>query len=63
MALAGRQGDEILDAWIFAADDTPVRDVMVGGRWVVRDGRHPREEAIASAYRVVARRLADPSAG
>ena len=33
---------------------SPVRDVMVPGRWVVRDGRHPREDADAS--RAIARR-------
>ena len=38
--LAGREQDQLLDAWIFSGDDTPVRDVMVGGAWVVRDGRH-----------------------
>ena len=30
--------------------DRPVRDVMVGGQWVIRDGRHPLEEAIAQRY-------------
>lgn len=56
-ALAGREGDDLLDAWIFAGDETPVRDVMVGGRWVVRDGRHDHQEEVADAYRAVARRL------
>ena len=31
----------------------PVRDVMVGGRWVVRDGRHPHEDAVFARYRGV----------
>ena len=56
--LVGRSGDEVLDAWIFAGEDTPVRDVWVGGRAVVRGGRHVRQEAIEDAYRAVARRLA-----
>jgi formimidoylglutamate deiminase len=59
--LAGRYYDQILDAWIFSGEDTPVRDVMVGGRWVVRDGRHPRGEAVARAYRAVAERLVEAS--
>jgi hypothetical protein len=31
---------------------------MVGGRWVVRDGRHHDRERIAEAYRATIRRLA-----
>lgn len=54
-SLAGRSGDEILDAWIFSGDRTPVRDVMVGGRWLVQDGRHEAEDDVAGTYRAVAR--------
>lgn len=53
-ALVGRDGDELLDSWIFSGDHTPVRDVMVGGRWVIRDGHHEDEDRIAAAYRSVA---------
>jgi formimidoylglutamate deiminase len=56
-ALVGRSGDTLLDAWIFAASGNPVRDVMVGGRWVVRDGVHCRETPIAEAYRAAIARL------
>ena len=35
-----------------------VRDVMVGGRWVVRGGRHGEDERITDAYRRVAAELA-----
>jgi formimidoylglutamate deiminase len=57
-ALFGRGGDAVLDAWIFTGSDNPVRDVMVGGQWVVRDGVHCREQAIADAYRATLARLA-----
>ena len=57
-ALVGKDEDQLLDAWIFSGEDTPVRDVMVGGAWVVEDGRHRRQEEIAAAYRTVARELA-----
>ncbi|MCY3611635.1 MAG: formimidoylglutamate deiminase [Gemmatimonadetes bacterium] len=56
-ALVGRRGRAVLDSWIFSGTDNPVRDVMVGGEWVVRDGRHPREEAVGRAYARAARRL------
>jgi hypothetical protein len=30
---------------------------MIGGRWVIRDGRHAEEEGIEAAYRETLRRL------
>jgi formimidoylglutamate deiminase len=49
-ALAGQPPDALLDAAIFGPCRQPVRDVMVGGQWVVREGRHPREEAVFARY-------------
>ena len=48
--LAGRRGDALLDSLVFCGSERMVRHVMVGGRWVVRDGHHPEEEAIAARY-------------
>jgi formimidoylglutamate deiminase len=56
-SLAHATDDRLLDGWIFGPGATPVRDVMVGGVWAVRDGTHPLERRIADAYRVVLRRL------
>ena len=55
--LAGRAGDDALDSWVFSGDETPVRDVMTGGSWVVRDGRHGSGAEIALQYRAVAEAL------
>ena len=55
--LAARSGDVILDSWIFSGNESPVRDVVVGGQWVVRDRRHARQEEIAHRYREIARAL------
>jgi len=49
--LAGRAGDAIANGLIFSGASGLVRDVMVGGRWVLRDGRHAQEEAAAAGYR------------
>jgi len=49
--LEGRQGDEILDAWIFAGDDRLVTDVWSAGRHVVSGGNHVKGEAIRARYR------------
>jgi formimidoylglutamate deiminase len=49
--LAGRSGDAIANALLFSGAGGLVRDVMVGGRWVVRDGCHVLAQQAASAYR------------
>ena len=38
---------------MFSGNVNLVRDVMVGGTWVVRDGRHLKSDEIAEAYRAV----------
>ncbi|MES2742655.1 MAG: formimidoylglutamate deiminase [Pseudomonadota bacterium] len=42
--------DEVLSSFIFCGNDNLVRDVLVGGRWVVRDGRHMAQDAIAARF-------------
>jgi formimidoylglutamate deiminase len=50
-------GDDILGRWLFAGLNRMVKDVMVGGDWVVQDGRHADEieagRAFAAAVRAV----------
>ncbi|BCA31277.1 formimidoylglutamate deiminase [Metapseudomonas otitidis] len=53
--LATAEGDALLNRWLFAGGDRQVRDVMVAGRWVVRNGHHPAEEATAWAFAEVLR--------
>ena len=48
--LAGRRGDALLDSLVFCGSERMVRHAMVGGRWVVRDGHHLEEGAIAARY-------------
>ena len=55
-ALAGRSGDGILDTFVFGARPGLIRDVIIGGRRVVRDGRHQHVRAIQQRYaRTIAR--------
>ncbi|HWJ76157.1 MAG TPA: formimidoylglutamate deiminase [Kaistia sp.] len=49
--LGGRQGDELLDSYIFAGDDRMIRDVWSAGRRLVQAGRHVNRDAIAGRYR------------
>jgi cytosine/adenosine deaminase-related metal-dependent hydrolase len=50
-ALAGREGDGLLDGWIFAAREGVVDEVWRRGVKVVEAGRHLRAEAIGARYR------------
>lgn len=57
--LAGRAEDNALDTWIFHGQRRPlVRHAMVGGRWVIRDGAHGEEAAIAQDWTRTVNRLA-----
>ncbi|WP_340117106.1 formimidoylglutamate deiminase [Pelagibius sp. 7325] len=49
-AVATLPPERLLDAVVFAGNRNPVRDVMVGGRWVVTEGRHRDAEAVQAAY-------------
>ena len=53
----GQHGDALLDSAIFGPLRAPIGDVMVGGRWHVRDGVHPRHAEIAARYAITLRRL------
>jgi len=48
--LAGKSGDAIANALVFSGSTGLVRDVMVAGRWVVRERHHSLEEKTAQRY-------------
>jgi formimidoylglutamate deiminase len=50
-AMAGVPETALIDAHVFAPRAGAVRDVMVGGRWVVQGGRHGQRRALEAAYR------------
>jgi formimidoylglutamate deiminase len=50
-AMAGVPEAALIDAHLFAPRAGAVRDVMVGGRWVVQGGRHGQRTALEAAYR------------
>ena len=56
-ALIGREGNGILDAWIFSGGSSCVRHVIVGGNIVVRDGHHAREDEIKTKFAAAMKRL------
>ena len=49
--LDGAAPAEVLGKFVFCGNDNLVRDVMVGGRWVVQGHRHVAQDAIAQRYK------------
>jgi formimidoylglutamate deiminase len=55
--LHARSGDAIANALVFAGAKGLVGDVMVAGRWVVREKHHPKMRAAGLGYRKALRAL------
>ena len=55
--LAGAAADDVFDHLIFAGADAAIRDVMVAGRWVVKDRHHAAEEGAAARFGALMRKL------
>jgi len=51
LAFSGSSENEILDRWIFSADDSLVREVWSAGRQMVKEGRHVKHDQIEKQYR------------
>jgi formimidoylglutamate deiminase len=58
VSMAGAREVTALDHLIFAGGNPAIRDVMVAGRWVVKDRRHAAEERLADPFKVLMGRLA-----
>jgi formimidoylglutamate deiminase len=58
VSLAGRDAAEALGTYVFVAGRGAVRDVMVSGHWVVRNGKHAFEESAMASYRACMRAFA-----
>jgi formimidoylglutamate deiminase len=57
-AMAGAATDAALDRLVFAGGDQAIRDVMVGGQWVVKDRRHAAEDRLRADFAAAMKRLA-----
>lgn len=49
--LLSREGDMLLDSFIFAGDKKMINDVWSAGRHLVKDGRHKKHQSITANYR------------
>ena len=61
--LAGVAMSQLLDRFVFCGNRNLVRDVMVGGKWLVHGGRHIHEDRIAARYKQVVEGMRDTMAG
>ena len=57
VSIAGNSGNDLLPLAVFSLSRSAIRDVMVSGRWVVRDQRHPLQEEIVSRFKELHRKL------
>jgi formimidoylglutamate deiminase len=57
LSIAGHSGEDLLPLLVFSLDRTAIRDVVVNGRWVVRDGHHPLQEEIVARYKEIHTKL------
>ena len=57
-SLVGAAPDTALDHLLFAGGDAAIRDVMVAGRWVIKDRRHAADDPVAPRFAALMRRLA-----
>jgi len=48
--VAASQPSVLFDRWLFGNTNEMIRDVMVAGKWVIRDGKHRDELDVASEF-------------
>ncbi|HZB46299.1 MAG TPA: formimidoylglutamate deiminase, partial [Pyrinomonadaceae bacterium] len=56
-SIAGARDEDLLPAVVFSLSRTAVREVAVGGRLVVEEGRHRAQEEIVSRFAALQRKL------
>ena len=49
-SMAGAADNGALDRLLFAGADRAIRDVMVGGKWAIKDHRHAADEDVRANF-------------
>lgn len=57
LSIAGHSHEDLLPILVFSLNRSAIRDVMVNGRFIVRDQVHPLHAEIVARYREVHRRV------
>ncbi|MDQ3668638.1 MAG: formimidoylglutamate deiminase [Acidobacteriota bacterium] len=56
-SIAGSSQDDLLSSIVFSLSRTAVRDVVVGGKRIVEDGRHLAQDKIVERFRALQKKL------
>lgn len=56
-SIAGASDDDLLSSIVFSLSRTAVKDVVVGGRRIVEDGRHKHQQEIVERFRTLQKKL------
>lgn len=56
-SIAGASEEVLLASIVFSLSRTAIRDVVVGGRRIVEDGRHPQQEEIVEKFKTLQKKL------
>ena len=56
-SLAGASEDDLLAHIVFSLSRTAIRDVVVGGKRIVQDGRHAQQEEIVERFKALQKRF------
>ena len=56
-SIAGAASDDLLSAIVFSLSRTAIKDVVVGGKRIVEDGRHAQQEEIVERFKALQKKL------
>ncbi len=56
-SIAGASSDDLLSAVVFSLSRTAIKDVVVGGKRIIEDGRHIQQEEIVQRFKALQKRL------
>ena len=56
-SIAGASADDLLSSIVFSLSKTAVRDVVVGGKRIIEDGRHSQQDEIVERFKALQKRL------
>jgi formimidoylglutamate deiminase len=56
-SIAGASSDDLLSAVVFSLSRTAIKDVVVGGKQIVQDGRHADQEDIVERFKQLQKKL------
>jgi formimidoylglutamate deiminase len=57
ISVAGHTPEALLPLLVFGANRSAIRDVVVNGKVILRDGRHPLEEEVVRRYQQLYRKV------